>query len=287
MLLIRVLTAISFRSKKKKRDKQEKRERKRERRDAESSGAQDDVPSLLNGSGRFISSGTTVMGQEQETKFMDELDVGDAVIIRHPSTMAEETRIVKMVLGNSSISIRSAFPDRSMLLPCVGNLLCRCCCSSAFSSDLISGTKFQYIKAPKDAPTEAQVESDRRAVVQKRENLAFGTYAGGGSKGEDITYRVKKPGAAGGYTIVKTVSLFFENGCWVCTLLTRCMSLSSCILLLYAYCYYRKQTRVTHENSCWICAAAKRQIGSAQTHRDHSSAEVCGGDWQGDKTAAT
>jgi hypothetical protein len=99
-----MFSQLFFHSKKKKRDKQEKKERKRERKEAESSGVEADLPSLLNGTGRFISSGTTVMGQE--TKFMDELDVGDAVIIRHPSTMAEETRIVKMVLGSGSISIR-------------------------------------------------------------------------------------------------------------------------------------------------------------------------------------
>jgi hypothetical protein len=83
--------------------------------------------------------------------------------------------------------------------------------SSAFSSDLISSTKFQYIKAPKEAPTKHQIEADKRSKVQKRENEAFGTYAGGGAKGEDITYRVRKPGAWGGYEIVKTV-------CHLCTL---------------------------------------------------------------------
>ena len=59
------------------------------------------------------------------TKFYDELTVGDAIVIQHPNTFEEETRIVQMVLSNVSISI-----------------------SSRFTSDLISSTAFSYIKAP-------------------------------------------------------------------------------------------------------------------------------------------
>lgn len=58
---------------------------------------------------------------------MSELAVGDAVIITHPSTLLEETKIVRMVLSDMSMSL-----------------------SSAFSTDLITTTPFTYIKAPKD-----------------------------------------------------------------------------------------------------------------------------------------
>lgn len=62
--------------------------------------------------------GTTVHGHE--TNFMEQLAPGDAIIISHPTTFQDETKIVKMVLSNISIGI-----------------------SSAFSSDLITTTPFR------------------------------------------------------------------------------------------------------------------------------------------------
>ncbi|POM60431.1 hypothetical protein PHPALM_30720 [Phytophthora palmivora] len=131
------------------------------------------------GSGRLLSSGTTLMGQVG-TKFLQELHVGDAIVIQHPTSLAEETRIVRMVLSDVSASV-----------------------SSAFSSDLVSSTPFYYIKAP---PEEEQQEEEQEKQQKKRkmdEKTAFGTYAGGTDKGGQITYRVKKSGAYGGYAIVK------------------------------------------------------------------------------------
>lgn len=127
---------------------------------------------ILSGTGRFTSSGTTVHGSG--TEFMAQLSVGDAIIITHPTTMADETKIVRMVLSNVSIGI-----------------------SSPFSSDLISSTSFRYIKAPKDP--NAVVEKNPKGSAFSEE-AAFGTYASGG--GEKITYRVKKQSAFGGYQIV-------------------------------------------------------------------------------------
>jgi hypothetical protein len=59
----------------------------------------------LKGTGRILSSGTTVMGQVG-TKFLLELSVGDAIIIQHPTSLVEETRIIKMVLSDISASMR-------------------------------------------------------------------------------------------------------------------------------------------------------------------------------------
>ena len=132
------------------------------------------------GSGRITSSGTTVHGHE--TRFMDELSVGDAVIVRHPTSLQEETKIVRMVLSNISIGI-----------------------SSAFSTDIISTTNFQYIKAPKELITSPEEEEQKALKKQHADEVAaFGTYASKG--GEEIVYRVKKPGAFGGYAIVKETS---------------------------------------------------------------------------------
>lgn len=86
----------------------------------------------LKGSGRLLSSGTTLMGQVG-TKFLQELRVGDAVIVQHPKTLVEETRIVRMVLSDVSAAV-----------------------SSAFSSDLVSSTPFHYIKAPPEEQDRAE-----------------------------------------------------------------------------------------------------------------------------------
>lgn len=74
------------------------------------------------------------MGQ-MGTKFLLELTVGDAIIIQHPTSLVEETRIVRMVLSDVSAAI-----------------------SSAFSSDLVSSTSFSYIKAPPDDEDKQQDE---------------------------------------------------------------------------------------------------------------------------------
>ncbi|CAI5721834.1 unnamed protein product [Hyaloperonospora brassicae] len=135
----------------------------------------------LRGSGRLLSSGTTLMGQVG-TKFLQELQVGDALVIQHPTSLVDETRIVRMVLSDVSASV-----------------------SSAFSSDLVSSTPFYYIRAPPDddATQVGQQQAERTKKRKKDEETAFGTYAGGTEVGGQLTYRVKKSGAYGGYAIVK------------------------------------------------------------------------------------
>ena len=120
---------------------------------------------------------------------MSELSVGDAIIITHPTTMSDETKIVRMVLSNVSIGI-----------------------SSPFSTDLISSASFRYIKAPKDP--RAELEKDKPKGSAYSEEAAFGTYASGG--GEKFTYRVKKTGAFGGYRVVTEV--FFYVVPYLCSL---------------------------------------------------------------------
>ena len=87
---------------------------------------------ILSGSGRVTSSGTTIFGHE--TLFSNELAVGDAIVVSHPQSLVDETKIVRMVLSNVSISV-----------------------SSAFSCDLVSTAAFRYVKAPK--PKHGQTES--------------------------------------------------------------------------------------------------------------------------------
>ncbi|KAF0711257.1 hypothetical protein AaE_012245, partial [Aphanomyces astaci] len=161
--------------------KKKSKKRKAELEGRPAAGDDDDDFQLvkLQGTGRILTSGTTVMGK-MGTKFYHELSIGDALIIMHPTSMKEETRIVKMVLSDVSISI-----------------------SSPFSSDLVSTTTFSYIKAPPEEIDQDAIETKKRSKKNEEETFAFGTYAGGTSAGTEFTYRVKKAGAYGGYAVLK------------------------------------------------------------------------------------
>ncbi|KAF0686200.1 Aste57867_21986 [Aphanomyces stellatus] len=133
----------------------------------------------VQGTGRILTSGTTVMGK-MGTRFSHELSIGDALIIVHPTSLKEETRIITMVLSDVSVSI-----------------------SSPFSTDLVSTTTFSYIKAPKEEVDVADLENKKKRKKNDEELFAFGTYAGGTTAGTEFTYRVKKAGVYGGYAILK------------------------------------------------------------------------------------
>mmetsp|Transcript_35262 Transcript_35262/g.94413 ORF Transcript_35262/g.94413 Transcript_35262/m.94413 type:complete len:203 (-) Transcript_35262:324-932(-) len=134
---------------------------------------------VLSGSGRISTSGTAVQGHDS-TKFMDELHHGDAIIITHPTTLMDETRIVTMVLSNVSISI-----------------------SSPFSSDLISTLAFRYVKAPKEKREVVVDEHAKRQKKARDEDAAFGTY--GGELGTKFVYRERKRQGTG--YLIKTEAM--------------------------------------------------------------------------------
>jgi len=172
----------------KKKKKREREERDNDNNDNNDEGKQrkiteeegeDEVVEIKNGTGRITSSSTTITGHY--TKFMDELGINDAILVTNPITLQQETKIVRMILSNTSIGI-----------------------SSAFSSDLISTTSFRYIKAPKEFREIEQEKALNNPKGEKRkddEALAYGTY--GSKGGQELVYRVKKDGAFGGYKIVK------------------------------------------------------------------------------------
>ncbi|KAJ8601790.1 hypothetical protein CTAYLR_006811 [Chrysophaeum taylorii] len=162
-----------------KRSGQTKKRQAEESREVAPVASEEEEMKVQVGTGRLSTSGTTVHGFD--TKFMDELVVGDAIIVTHPTTLTEETRIVKMVLSNASISI-----------------------SSPFSSDLSSTCSFRYISAPREVETAEMKEARLKKLKVVREDGAVGDYAGSG--GTTFVYRKRKAGAVGGsngYQIVK------------------------------------------------------------------------------------
>ncbi|EQC34337.1 hypothetical protein SDRG_08109 [Saprolegnia diclina VS20] len=171
---------LALTAKKTKKTKKRKAETAQSNDEDGADGDRDDFQLVkLQGTGRILTSGTTVMGK-MGTRFASELSVGDAMMIMHPTSLQEETRIVKMVLSDVSVSI-----------------------SSAFSSDLVSTTTFHYIKAPPDEDEKEKKERAKKKSKSDEEGFAFGTYAGGTTAGSQYTYRVKKSGVYGGYAVMK------------------------------------------------------------------------------------
>eukprot|EP00929_Paragymnodinium_shiwhaense_P108824 TRINITY_DN75167_c0_g1_i1.p1 TRINITY_DN75167_c0_g1~~TRINITY_DN75167_c0_g1_i1.p1 ORF type:complete len:247 (-),score=74.08 TRINITY_DN75167_c0_g1_i1:185-859(-) len=66
----------------------------------------DEVP-LNPGSGRIVSSGFTLHGFE--TKFKEEVEVGDSIMVHHPVSLQVEIRVVTGVLSQRSMTIHQAF----------------------------------------------------------------------------------------------------------------------------------------------------------------------------------
>jgi len=75
--------------------------------------------------------------------------------------------------------------------------------SSPFSSDLVTPTRFHFIKKPKVVTTEEEVLQKRLKEANRKvaeEQQAFGTYASKG--GTVVTYRTRKAGAYGSWKII-------------------------------------------------------------------------------------
>eukprot|EP00516_Mucochytrium_quahogii_P004663 CAMPEP_0203761820 /NCGR_PEP_ID=MMETSP0098-20131031/14834_1 /ASSEMBLY_ACC=CAM_ASM_000208 /TAXON_ID=96639 /ORGANISM=" , Strain NY0313808BC1" /LENGTH=229 /DNA_ID=CAMNT_0050655973 /DNA_START=87 /DNA_END=776 /DNA_ORIENTATION=- len=191
-------SSLSRGTKRKKKDTKKKKKKKKHKVDEPDSGTPTDTdednqdganakkraktskpPALIDGEGAIITSNVAVTGQE--TKFLDELQAGDVLLVHHPTSGEQEARVVTMVLSNMSVSL-----------------------SSPFSSDLMVPCAFQYLKKPKDK--NEGINKDRAAKLRRKEELetAFGTYA---SVGNTFTYRERKSGtnASGGYQVVEQV----------------------------------------------------------------------------------
>merc|ERR1719401_3042579 len=62
---------------------------------------------MVEGTGRLVSSSVNVNGFE--TKFKEEVEVGDSVCVHHPVSLEVEIRVVTGVLSQRSITVHQAF----------------------------------------------------------------------------------------------------------------------------------------------------------------------------------
>jgi len=82
-----------------------KKEKKAKKEDEDE---EDDGPApVMDGTGRVVCSRVTMQGFE--TKFKEECAVGDTIIVQHPTSLVEESRIVVAVLSQRTLTLSEAF----------------------------------------------------------------------------------------------------------------------------------------------------------------------------------
>jgi len=87
---------------KKKKKKKEKKAKKEE------DDEEDDGPApVMDGSGRIVCSKMTIQGFE--TKFKEECAVGDTIIVQHPNSLVEESRIVVGIMSQRTLTLNESF----------------------------------------------------------------------------------------------------------------------------------------------------------------------------------
>lgn len=126
----------------------------------------------LRGEGRIVCSGTTIQGME--TRFKEQLDIGDIISIHHPQSLLQEDRNVTSVLSQRSLTV-----DRP------------------FSSDFVSTIEYGILKPAASISgrtTDHGVNDMRKEEVtgledHQRSIMTKGTYQPEGD--QTLTYREK------------------------------------------------------------------------------------------------
>eukprot|EP00921_Rhytidocystis_pertsovi_P009408 GHVQ01015139.1.p2 GENE.GHVQ01015139.1~~GHVQ01015139.1.p2 ORF type:complete len:331 (+),score=64.68 GHVQ01015139.1:6647-7639(+) len=108
--------------------------------EGDSSAGKETIP-IVEGTGRIVSTGTTLQGFE--TKFMDEVKSGDEIMLQHPTSLQVESRTVMGVFSNRSLTM--SFP---------------------FSTDLVSTNSF-HIKL-ESISLQRKAEREMRKQKEKR-----------------------------------------------------------------------------------------------------------------------
>ncbi|EEA05131.1 uncharacterized protein CMU_042040 [Cryptosporidium muris RN66] len=109
------------------------------------------------GEGRIISSGTTVHGFH--TKFQEQLQTGDIILVQHPKSLSLEKRQVSNIISQRTLII-----------------------DTEFSTDLISTCTFSFISKSNE-DTHLPIHSDRNCKVKNEISKYSGT---------TVSYREKK-----------------------------------------------------------------------------------------------
>ena len=137
-----------------------KKSKKREREAVDDDDDEVQLPTTVEpfaGDGKLTTSGVVVMGHE-DSNFLAQLIVGDSLLVtvsdRFRNTQEDETRVVNMVLGKTSLNLEAPF-----------------------SCDVNSPTTFMVIKrAPDLEALKAARAAERRRLKQLEEESSTVTY---------------------------------------------------------------------------------------------------------------
>ncbi|PFH38297.1 hypothetical protein BESB_006380 [Besnoitia besnoiti] len=133
----------SLKDEKKKERKRKHKKREREGDEDRNEEGQEEVEvEEVEGEGRIVSSGDTIQGFE--TKFLDQCETGDVLMIKHPLTHQVEKRIISKVMTNRSMTV-----------------------SDGFSTDLVSTTSFAIRKEGAILRKKAEKAASRDKKRQK------------------------------------------------------------------------------------------------------------------------
>ena len=126
------------------------------------------TPAIQNGKGQITTSGTVVTGHNG-TQFLRQLRVGDAILVQG------EMRVVTMCLSDISVNL-----------------------SSAFSSNYVQPTSYQFICKPREKQSKQTTEKLQQLQEEEQSKSAAGSYA---SSNRELVYREKTE--QGSYRFVK------------------------------------------------------------------------------------
>ena len=173
--------------KKHKKDKKKKHKKKHKRKRGEDgggggggaggAGAGGAIPERREGAGRVLTSGTVVTGVDG-ARFMSELKRGDALLVRHPTSMVTETRFVTMVLSDASLGI-----------------------NEPFTTDLITASPFHFVSKvrSREALAAEQAAAADKARRKKHDDARDGRFGKDYASSTHLTYRQK---VGGSYKVV-------------------------------------------------------------------------------------
>jgi len=162
---------LKLKGEKKKEGKRKRRAEVTEGSDADAAGADDEELQMMSsissdpvpGSGKLATSGVVVMGLD--TDFTKEITVGDTLLVtvvdKYRNTEAQESRVVNMVLGKTSLNL-----------------------AAPFSCDITSPVVFLIIKKAPD------LSALRRAREEERKRSKQAA-----KEAKEVTYKVVKQGS--------------------------------------------------------------------------------------------
>lgn len=171
--------------KKKERKKRKHSSKRHDRDDEEENQEEPEEAEEIEGEGRIVSSGCTIQGFE--TKFMDQCETGDVLMIKHPQTHQIEKKIISKIMTNRSMTVMDGFSSdlvstTTFAIRKEGRILRKRARELATAGDkkqkLLSGTEEEIDKLVQDEVSRRLQKNLKKAAkeVAVREKVGMWSY---------------------------------------------------------------------------------------------------------------